>query len=431
MDTETPLSTKSVFFQIAGTLLCGLTVCVFSLNGVLRSLAGNWPETRTGNALLGIAAIPDTIYEALPGGKYFLLELLVRWALLSLAVFVCLLLLNSIRHQTLNLFVSGAGGLLLGLFVLTWVSLFIFLLGIVLICVVWLFGILQWILMAVLSFFLWPPILFTLAALGSVVGVVAVIALIRNLSLEQIFAWLKQVFALLTARTLIFVGGLAAAAALAWFVLIPLWIEYVAPLLALIAAWLKEYVAPVIAWILSAVVTLVLALLIMAAVVFVLLLLGRQFVDQLASARVCGRDMYGAFSAGFCVGAAAGLTLLVCSANGDYRAIVNAAWAGTSPVFADVDIVAAVYTLMPGSAEALLQSLFVKASVPIFDSALIVVTLLLANCSLLMGLVSGASVEPLRRLLTFDRMPAVFKLMFGVFVAFIAVAADSVANQDS
>ncbi len=37
-----------------------------------------------------------------------------------------------------------------------------------------------------------------------------------------------------------------------WFVVIPLWNEYIAPILTAIAAWLKEYVAPIIAWLLSA-----------------------------------------------------------------------------------------------------------------------------------------------------------------------------------
>lgn len=430
MKTNTPLPQKPAFIQVAGTLLCGLMICVFSLNGVLRNLAGHWPETKAGNALLGMAAIPDAIYEALPGGKYFLLELLVRWALLSLVIFVSLLLLNSIRHQTVNFFVSGAGGLLLGLFVLTWVSLIIFLLGIVLICTRWVYGLLQWICTAVLSFLLWPPVFFTLVGLGVIVGTVALVALVKNLSLVQVIAWLKKVLSLLTARILYLVVGLAAAAALVWFVVIPLWVGYVAPLLALIAMWLREYVAPIIVWVMSALTTLVIVLLAAAAAIWLIFLLGRQFIDQLMSARTCGRDMYGAFAAGFCVGAAAGLTLLVCSANVDYRGVVNAAWAGTSPIFADADVVAVVYALMPGSAEALLQSFFTKASVPIFDAALIVVTLFLANCSLLMGLLSGATVEPLRRLFTVDRMPAMCRVMFGVFMAFIVVATDSGVNQD-
>jgi hypothetical protein len=151
---------------------------------------------------------------------------------------------------------------------------------------------------------------------------------------------------------------------------------------------------------------------------------------KLVSACVGGRDIHGAFATGFATGAAAGLTLLVCSANEDYRAVVNAAWTGTSPVFADADIVRAVFSLMPGSAEALLRDLFAKASVPIFDSAALIVTLFLANCSLVMGLLSGATVDPLRRLFTGDRMPVLLKLLSGAFASAVFAATDSVANPD-
>lgn len=308
---------------------------------------------------------------------------------------------------------------------LTWVSLFLFLVAILLLCVSWLFSLLAWIFTAILSFFLWPPVLFALIGLGLVIATVGLIAYLRQLSLEQILAWLKQMFSVLTARVLLAVLGLAVAVAVVWLVVIPLWVAYIAPVLAAIAAWLREYIVPVLAWIMSALGVLLIALLALVAVVGVLVLLGLQFIDKLKSARVCGRDIYGAFASGFSVGAAAGLTLLVCSANGDYRAVINAAWVNTSPVFAGTDIVGAVYALMPASEEVILQALLAKASPPIFDSALIVITLLLANCSLLMRLLSGVTVEPLRRLFALERKPVLFKLMFGVLVAVAFVAIDS------
>lgn len=431
MTTDTSASNELTLSKTISTLFFGFVVCVFSLNGVLRHIADGLPWPKTRGALLALAAVPDGIYQALPGGRYFLLELLVRWAILSFGIFIGLMLLNSIRHQTANIFISGVGGLLLGLFVLTWVSLFLFLVAILLLCVGWLFSLLVWIFTAILSFFLWPPVLFTLIGLGLVIAVVGLIAYLRQLSLEQILAWLKQLFSVLTARTLFAVLGFAAAVAVVWLVVIPLWVAYIAPVLAAIAAWLREYVVPVLAWIMSALGVLFIALLALVAVVGVLVLLGLQFIDQLKSARVCGRDIYGAFASGFSVGAAAGLTLLVCSANGDYRAVVNAAWANTSPVFAGADVVGTVYALMPASEEAILQALLAKASPPIFDTALIVITLFLANCSLLMGLLSGMTVEPLRRLFALERTPVLFKLMFGVLVAVAVVAIDSQVSQDS
>lgn len=431
MDNDATLPKKPSLTRLGGTLLCGLIVCVFSLNGALRNLAVNWPGTKTSDLLLALAGIPDAIYKSLPGAEYFILGLLIRWVILSLAVFASLLLLNSIRHRTANIFAAGAGGLLTGLFALTWVSLLIFLVGIIFVCVVWVFGLFQWVILAALSFFLWPPILFTLLAVGAIGACIVLIAQLKNLSLAQILAWLKELLSTLSAKAILVVSGVAAAAAALWFVAVPLWVVYIAPLLAAVAAWLQEYVAPIIAWLLSALGVMALTLLILAAIVGVLFLLGRLLVEQLTSARVCGRDIHGAFASGFSSGFAAGLTLLVCSANEDYRAVANAAWAGTTPVFAGADVVAAMFAFMPGSAEALLRSLFVRASVPIFDSALLVVTLFLANCSLMMGLLSGVAIEPLRRLFTVERMPALLKLVGGALVAVIVVTADSAADQDS
>jgi hypothetical protein len=430
MNTDTPVPNRPIF-QISRTLLFGLVVCVFSLNGVLRNLAMRWPGTKAGSALLGLAAIPDGIYDAVPGGKYFLFELLVRWVLMSLAVFVCLLLLNSIRHLTVNIFVSGSGGLFLGLFALTWVSLLIYVAMFVFVAVYWVVDLIKWVIAGILSFIFWPPVLFTLIGIGAIAGGVALISHLRNISLKEVLDWLKAIFGKISVKPLLFLAGVVAAAALVWLVVIPLVREYIIPILAAIAAWLKEYVTPVLAWLFFAVAALILALLALAATVVALFILGRQFIDQLSSANTCGRDMHRAFAAGFAVGAAAGLALLVCSANEEYRAVVNASWAGTSPVFAGADIVGAVYAFMPGSAEALLQALFVKASLPIFDSALLVVTLFLANCSLLMGLLSGVTVEPLRQLFTRERMPPLFHLMFGLLVGVAVVAINSIASEDS
>jgi hypothetical protein len=431
MNTNSPTPAKSILFQIVNTLFFGLIVCVFSLNGILRNIGNNWPGTKVGDTLVGLASVPDGVYGALPGGKYFLLELLVRWVLLSLTVFICLLLLNSIRHQTVNIFVSGTGGLLIGLFALTWVSLLVFLGRIVFICVAWLFEMLHWIIAGILSFLFWWPVLYTLVGVGAVVGVIVLVALLKDLSLDDFLNWIKELIAKLSLKPLLAVAGMVVAVALVWFVFLPLWREYITPLLMLIAAWLSEYVAPILTWILSAFFILVLSLLTLVAIVIVLFLLGRQLIDQFTSAHTCGRNMHSAFAAGFAVGAAAGLALLVCSTNNEYRAVVNASWAGTSPVFADADVVAAVYAFMPRSAEVLLQGLFMKASLPIFDSALLVATLFLANCSLLMGLLSGVTVEPLRRLFSRERMPPLFNLMFGLLVACAVAALDAAANQDS
>jgi hypothetical protein len=431
MNTAPPVEKKLTFLQITCTFFFGLIVCVFSLNGVLKYIGGRWPGTKAGNTLLALGAIPDGVYKAWHGREYFVLELLGRWVFLSLAVFICLLLLNSIRHQTVNIFISGAGGLFLGVFVLTWLSLLIFLVVIILKIVFVILGLLQWLFATILSFIFWPPVLYTLIGLGILVGIVFLIAQLRDISFEECLAWLKGLLGRLSVNPLLIVGGTIAAIALIWFVGIPLWREYISPLLSLIGAWLREFVAPILAWVMSALIVIIGGLLALAASISVLFILGRQFIEQLGSAHSCGRDIHRAFAAGFTMGAAAGLALLVCSANDQYHAAINAAWAGTSPMFANADIVWVVYALMPKSAEILLQGLFMKASLPIFDAALLVVTLFLANCSLLMGLLSGFTVDPLRQLFTRERMPVLFHLMFGVCFAFMIIAINSAASEDT
>lgn len=48
---------KPTFLRFCDTLLCGLIVCVFSLNGVIINLAGNWPGTKAGVTLLTLSAV--------------------------------------------------------------------------------------------------------------------------------------------------------------------------------------------------------------------------------------------------------------------------------------------------------------------------------------------------------------------------------------
>jgi hypothetical protein len=415
MDLTAPLSKRQILFNSLLVLACGLVAFVFSLNGLIRHLVKDWTGV-SGNALRDIARLPDALYHSLPGGKYFVLQILFRWVLLSLVGFVCLLALNSIRHQTINIFVSGMGGLLIGLFALTWMSLLVVLAWLIFSAAAWIFAALQWVIAGILAFLMWTPVLVVLIGLITIAVAIRLIGLFKDLSLEQILTWIKELFEGLSLKLFVFLSGLVGVFAFIWLVGIPLWRYYITPILKAIQAWLIEYVVPVITFIFSALGLVVLVLIGLGALFVILSLLGRQLLDQLSAARFCGRDIQSSFSAGFAVGAAMGLALLVCSANAEYRAVINTAWAHTSPVLIGTDIIAATYSLMPARAEALLQGLLSKSSPPIFDLALLVATLFLANCSLLMGLLSGVTVEPLRQLFSLQRMPPLFKALF--FVVF-------------
>lgn len=419
-----PPKSKRLLLSLGLNLPFGLLVVVFSLNSVLRHLAGQWPETKASGVLLSLATIPENIYSALPGGPYFLFELLIRWVLLSLAAFILLLTITAIRHKSASVFVSGFAGLFVGLFSLTWISILIFCVLIIIAIIAWLFWLLSVTLSAILSFILWAPILYTLIGIVLIIGAVALVAKLKDLSVASITEKLKL-------KPFLIGAVIAGLLGVVWFVVVPFWRAYINPILEQIKSWLKEFVAPPLGWFFSILFTIILSILTVALGIAVLVVLGMQFCSQFVSAKNCGSDTHMTFDAGFGIGVVMALLLVVCSANGDYRAIVNASWASTFPALGNIDVPGVVNALMPHSAETLLQTLFAKASIPIFDAASLFTLLFFANCSLLMGIISGVVIKPVRSLVNAARMPVLFRLLFGVFIGFAVMTIDSISNQDS
>jgi hypothetical protein len=412
-------------------LIYGTIVCIFSLNGVLRMLAGRWPGNRVSAALLSIASVPDSLYGTVRGGPYFLFELFLRWVLISLGVYLLLLLISSLRHKSPTIFASGMSGLLVGLFALTWLSILILILVLLLALVGWIFAVVHFILAAVLSFLFWPPVLYTLLSIVAIIVVAGLIGLVKGFSIQEFWRNLKDWLRNISAKPVVIVLAILALAALIWFVGIPLWQYYISPILMIIRDWLVQYIVPILSWIGSVILVLVLALILITLIVGTLIAIGWQFAEQFSTARFCGQNTHTLFEAGFAIGAVMGLALLVCSGNPTFRSLVNVSWSDTSPILSSMDLSAAVYSLMPAQAEVLLQSAFAKASIPMFDLASLLAALLLANCSLITGLVSGVTVEPLRQLISRDRLPPLGKLLFGFVIMFGVVLASSIGGEDT
>jgi hypothetical protein len=394
-------------------------------------LAGRWRGNRVSAALLSIASVPDSIYGTIRGGPYFLFELILRWVLVSLGVYVLLLLVSSLRHRSPIIFVSGASGLLVGLFALTWLSILILILVLMLALVAWIVEILHFILAAILAFLFWPPVLYTILSIVGIILLVGIISVVKGLSIREFWRNLKEWLRNISAKPVLMMLGVVALAALIWFVGIPLWQYYIAPILMLIRDWLLLYVVPILSWIGSVVVVLVLAIILIAIIVGTLIAIGWQFAEQFSSARFCGQNTHTLFEAGFAIGAVMGLALLVCSANPTFRSLVNVCWSDTSPILSSMDLSAAVYALMPARAEILLQSAFAKASIPMFDLASLLAAILLANCSLITGLVSGVTIEPLRQLMSRERLPPLGKLLFGFVIMCGVVLISSIGSDDT
>jgi hypothetical protein len=425
-----PLRTPARFISsIATRLFFGILVCIFSLNGVLRLIAEKGQGTRWSAALLTLAEIPDSMYARVSAGPFLLFELLFRWVLVSLAVYFLLLIVASARHWSPTLFASGMAGFLVGLFVLTWVSILLFLLYIVIVVVIWLRDLIGLIYTAILSFLLWPPVLYTVVTVIALLLLVGIISLVRGVSIAALWNSIKDSLGNLSARPVIFVFLLIVAAALIWFVGIPLWQNYIAPVLALIREWLVQNILPLLSWIATVLMTVVIGAVLLVLTLGSFLVLGWHFAEQFSSARFCGRNTHKLFEAGFANGAVLGMILLVCLSNPDFRSLVNVVWVDTSPVFSGMDLTATVYALMPAKAESLLHTAFSKASIPVFDTACLLIALLVANCSLATSLVAGVTIEPLRQLLRADRLPILGRLLFGVLIMVAVGLVSSVTEE--
>ncbi len=431
MSLEPSISKGKLFGVGVRWLLGGALVCVFSLNGILRFVANWWPNTRTNSILGSIASIPDSLYRSLPGGPYFLFEMLFHWVFILLGAYVLLLLIASVRYQSPVIVVSGMSGLLIGLFALTWLSLLILLLVLVLGLFRLIIDLLSYLFSAIISFFLWTPVFYTLVTLVSIAAVAIVIALVKSISFRDLWDAFKEWVRNLSARPLVFLLVLLAAGALIWFVGIPLWEYYISPILLAIRNWLAEYVAPILAWIGALLLTIIGAIIVFCLVLLTLALLGWQFADQFKSARSCGGDTHQTFRAGFGMGAVMGLVFLVCAANPTYRSLVATAWSETSPILASMDLSGAIYYFMPARVEIMLHAGVAAASLPIFDLACLLLALLLANSSLITGLLSRVTIKPLRGLVEANSLPPLGLALFGVVFGLVLVVLDSFGNENA
>lgn len=419
---------SNVFFYA----LVGVLIYTFSLNGLLRKIAGD-SESFISQVLRGLATIPDQTYDLLPGSQYFLFELLVRWLIISVAIFLVLLFLNSLRFKSAAVFISGISGLMTGIFLFTWVTVLLFIIFIIFAIVSWLFEWISFLLSivfsAILAVILWSPIFYGLIGLGILFTIIWLLSNFEDIW-NQILGWLESIFNSEGLINKILFSSLAIVTIIgAFYVLVKVWKTYLAPLFEIIINWLRVYVVPLLEWIIWLIGMLLLIAVVTVFVCLTLVVLGYQYCDQFYTARNCGKSTHRAFDTGFGIGVPVALILLICSANSDYRLLFNEAWNYTA-IFSASDLIGLIHILMPSEAEVFLQSLFVKASIPIFDAFSLVIALFLANCSLIMSLTSGTIQEPIRGLLKVERMPLMFLLMFGALIMIATPIINAIFSDD-
>jgi hypothetical protein len=393
-------------------LFLGVFVCVFSLSGVIKNIGEHSGEGLVARALLTIGSVPEIVYEIVPGSQYFLFELLIRWLFLSLIIFVLMLAVSSVRLRSGGVFLSGSSGLIVGAFVLTWVSIAVWTIS-------WILYGIYYIGSAILEFLrtilLWPPVLYTLIGLAVLAVVIGVIASFSDI-LEALLDLFKALMRNL--RLIPIVGAALGLIVGIGFILKQIWEYFLKAIVDAILTWLAYYVLPIFKMIFTIFLFVILGILAILALGFVLLLFGSHYAEQFSFAKSCGRSTHGAFDAGCAFGLILALIFLVSSTDPVYQATITSGWNSVMP-FEIVNVTAPFFLLIPGTIGQSLQGLFSHAPLPIFDVMTVVSGLFLANCSLFMSVISGTTTQPIRGLVSFRRMPVACRLGMATAMVFI------------
>jgi len=413
--------------RIAAYLALGGCVCVFTLAGVLKNLGVQLGDNAPAHILASLGALPETVYHALPGSPPFVFELLLRWVFLSAVIFLVLLFFNAVRSGTPTAFVSGVGGLSLGATIFTWLPLLVMALWYVLWIIATIAGFIKWILTVVVSaillILLWSPLFYTLVTLAVVAVVAGLVWAIYSSWAEIWRLIISMQFLKLLSAIPILIGAL--------YVLWLVWDGFLRAIVEAIARWLEYYVLPLVRALGVLVGYLILGIVILAASVFILVVLGAHIFEQFSFAKKTGRTTCAAFDAGFSFGLTMAIIFLVCSAEPAYAALVSDAWNSASPILA-ADFLRTFHALSPDQILVPLQGLFLHPPLPIFDVFVLVSCLFVANCSMLMGLFCGSVREPLRGLVKVTRLPVFAKLAVGgLLLGALFVVEATVGTSDS
>jgi hypothetical protein len=386
--------------NVTRIFILGIVICVFTLNGVINFFAQRISISFVSNALRDVGNFPNKLYKTLPVHPNFWFELFIHWIILSVGVLCILLIITSLLRQSATVFILGFMGLLSGIFVVTWISLVGYVSFKIISIILWIINGVKEFFSRGLAFFLESPLIYCTVVIGVLFAGFVIVGIIQIIK-ESNMRFSKSLF----------MKGIFIAASI-------------------FVVWLfSGSIIPVTVSIIEIIALIVASILSIAVTVGILLLLGSQFYDQFSSARVCGKDTYEIFNTGFGMGASIAILMLVCSANSDYGDIVNQSWSITVPFLRDVNIVNTFHTWVPQDVRVYLQSLLENSSMPIFDSICIVVISFLSSCSLVMGMVSGIDIKPIRGFFSLQNMPPLLKGVGGVFIAVGINIIDSIASK--
>jgi len=418
MHAESPL--KYVNWR---SLFVGFIVIVFTLNGVLGYIAQKTSDVPwVSGSLQYLSDLPDMLYTKLPISQNILFELLVRWVLIGLGIYLLLAGVVAVRQQEWRVIGVAVVGLSLGMFIITWIAWTLWLFGLIFEVYLLIIGVLT----AIGHWLITPPMLYVTATIGVLLVGLIVFTLISFGKSEV--GWRR----LLLIGVALLIGG-----ALLWFGGSAL-LGVGTPILEAIGQWWNEYGSPFLTMVVAFIATLFIYLLGLLVGIVVVVLLGNQLIDQFTSPVVAGQSVGELFDTSFALGAGLATILLVCYANADasqsagvYQALVNDAWARTIPLFSSLDIVGGAHSLVPGSTQAFLVTVLQGSSLPIFDVACVLIGLFLASCSLLMGVIAGIVPNTWRQVFAIERgLPPLLGTVGGVLITIIVGAINNASSQN-
>lgn len=372
--------------------------------------------------LIPLNSIQEALLYIIGSEPISFFERAITCSFLLVFIWLIMSLFVSIRHKQPQWFLLAGMGLSLGFFVLhllAWLAaLFVAFFGISLVAFGWIkkaFGF-------ILNFTFDYRVIFL-----SII-VILTVYLIRK-SIPALWRWfttfLKKYWLKVTASI--------AAIGIAFLVIPILWTKIILPLWNSILSPALSWLMWLFATILGFVIFILLFIVFIAAIPFVLALLGALLLSQLHAGWQAGRDTKYTLIAGFAIGSLLTLILLISNSNPDLLSSINSAWAkiffNWEVLRSQVIPIDALNFYLPEPVESFSDRFLVGTQAPVVDTAILMLILTMAIVSLTERLFSSEKCAPSSIKVEFV-LVEYLKIILGMFLALVLIFIVGFAEGD-
>lgn len=395
-------------YILGWNLWFGVVAVIFSLNGVLSYISQQakdiaWLST----FIMYLSEIPERLYQQLPVSQYFWFELFIRWLLIGFLGYFFLISMASMRCRNLRIIGVSLLGFIFGVFIITWIDLIIRLVGLVIIIHSFFVNLFK----DILIFLFTPPVTYIVIPVIIIIASIVFLDYLRKnrMNWRQIFifgTFLIVGIIVILLLTRIFDTFI-------WKIFSEWWNEWILPFLAVI--W--SYVSVPLALIIS---------------ILVISLIGNQFAEQFKSPVMAGQSVGELFNVSFDLGFTCSIILAICDSNPEYSLLANDALLKTFSLFQSVDMIAFVHAFISDSVRSFFRSVLSSSSLPIFDMICVLISLFLASCSLIMGIMKGITSNTLREVFNPERgLPPILSVFITAAFSIVVAIIDGMANNQA